>query len=318
MAKVLVTGGAGYMGSHTCKRLVQSGHEPIVYDNLCRVHAGFVKWGLLETGDILDSKRLVKVFERHRPNAVIHFAALAYVDESVQYPGLYYRNKVLGSLSLIESMLETGITRLVFSSTCATYGIPKKMPITEDTPLCPVNAYGRTKLAVERMLEDFDTAPYLRSVSLHYFNAVGADADGEIGEWHELETHAIPLAVQAALETDKTFRLFGADYQTPDGTAIRDYVHVNDLAAAHVAALEHLMNGGATTAVNLGTGQGTSAQEVIDAVEQITCRKISIRIAPRRPLDPPGLVADATRAQTLFDWHPDFTTIHAIVETAVR
>ena len=306
------------MGSHACKTLARSGYDPIVYDNLCRGHRDFVLWGPLEEGDLLDGDRLCSVFKRHRPAAVMHFAALAYVGESVRDPGRYYRNNVLGSLSLLESMLSCGVTQLVFSSTCAVYGAPAHIPITEAASLEPINPYGRTKLTVESMLTDFDSAHGLKAVSLRYFNAAGADPETEIGERHEPETHAIPLAVLGALGSGPPFRLFGNDYDTPDGTAIRDYVHVNDLASAHVAAVDYLLKGGDTIAVNLGTGRGISVREVIDSVERVTGRSVAVEFSPRRSGDPPVLVADAGRAQTLFGWTPEFTSIDGVVETAVR
>ncbi|HEX9585402.1 MAG TPA: UDP-glucose 4-epimerase GalE [Gammaproteobacteria bacterium] len=318
MAKILVTGGAGYVGSHACKALALSGHESVVFDNLSRGHTEFVKWGPLEEGDLLDADRLREVLKRHLPDAVMHFAALAYVGESVADPGRYYRNNVLGSLTLIEQMIMSGTTRLVFSSTCAVYGLPLKMPITETTPTNPINPYGRTKLAVERMLEDFDTSSGLRSVSLRYFNAAGADPDGEIGERHEPETHAIPRAIQSALGEGDIFEVFGTDYDTPDGTAVRDYIHVEDLARAHVRAIEYLLQGGETAAANLGTGRGTSVKEIIDAVARVSGRSPKVRNADRRPGDPPVLVADAARAGDLFGWAPEYTDIDDIVSTAVE
>lgn len=318
MAKIVVTGGAGYVGSHACKELARSGHEPIVFDNLLRGHAQFVKWGPLEQGDLIDRDRIGEMLNKYRPDAVMHFAALAYVGESMVAPGLYYRNNVLGTLTLLESMVANNVPQIVFSSTCATYGIPTKVPITEDTPAQPINPYGQTKLTVERMLESFGVAHGIRSVSLRYFNAAGADPDAEIGERHEPETHAIPLAVKSALGQGATFQLYGDDYDTPDGTAIRDYIHVSDLATAHILALEHLMGGGESTAVNLGTGRGTSVREIVDSVERIVGRVVPLKIAPRRPGDPPVLVADASRAHSLLNWRPRFTAVDDIVETAVR
>jgi UDP-arabinose 4-epimerase len=318
VTKILVTGGAGYVGSHACKTLARSGYDPVVYDNLSRGHRDFVRWGPLEEGDLLDGDRLCDVIKRHRPAAVMHFAALAYVGESVREPGVYYRNNVLGSLSLLESMMSCGVAQMVFSSTCAVYGAPAHIPITEAAPLEPINPYGRTKLTVESMLSDFDSAHGLKAASLRYFNAAGADPEAEIGERHQPETHAMPLAISGALGTGPPFRLFGSDYDTPDGTAIRDYIHVNDLASAHVAALDYLLKGGDTTAVNLGTGRGTSVREVIDSVERVTGRRVALKNSPRRPGDPPVLVADASRARSLFQWTPAFTSIDAVVETAVR
>jgi UDP-arabinose 4-epimerase len=318
VTKVLVTGGAGYVGSHACKVLASEGHQSIVFDNLSRGHLDFVRWGLFENGDLLDAARLREVFLRHRPDAVMHFAAFAYVGESVEQPEIYYRNNVVGSLTLLETMYQCGVRSIVFSSTCAVYGIPARMPIIEDAPLQPINPYGHSKLTVERMLEDFEVAHGIRSVSLRYFNAAGADPDAEIGERHAHETHAIPLAVLAGLGKGDNFRLFGDDYDTPDGTAIRDYVHVNDLAVAHVAALDHLAGGGESVAVNMGTGHGTSVRELIDSVERVTGRQVPVDIAPRRPGDPPVLVADSASIQSKFGWQPRFQSIDEIVATAVR
>jgi UDP-arabinose 4-epimerase len=318
VTKILVTGGAGYVGGHACKRLARSGFDPVVYDNLSRGHRDFVQWGPLEEGDLLDAGRLCSVFKRHRPAAVMHFAALAYVGESVSDPAKYYRNNVLGSLTLLESMLSCGVSRVVFSSTCAVYGTPARIPITEAASLDPINPYGRTKLAVERMLTDFDGAHGLRAVSLRYFNAAGADPEGEIGERHEPETHAIPLAILGALGAGPPFRLLGSDYETPDGTAIRDYVHVDDLASAHVAAVDYLLKGGETAAVNLGTGRGTSVREVIASVERVSGRTVPVERSAPRPGDPAVLVADAERARTLFGWRPAYASIDEVIETALR
>ena len=247
----------------------------------------------------------------------MHFAAYAYVGESVAEPGRYYGNNVLGTLTLLESLRDAGIGRFVFSSTCATYGIPSRVPIDEDHPQAPINPYGSSKLMVERILADFDRAHGLQSVALRYFNAAGADPDGEIGECHEPETHAIPLAIQAALGRLQRFQVFGTDYPTPDGSAIRDYVHVSDLADAHVRALEYLVSGGSSTALNLGTGQGHSVLQVVAAVEAETGRRVPLERAERRPGDPAVLVAEAARARTTLGWSPAFTDLREIVRTAV-
>lgn len=318
MATILVTGGAGYVGSHACKALAAAGHAPVVYDSLARGHRELVRWGPLEVGDLRDAARLDEVLARHRPAAVMHFAALAYVGESVQDPGLYYRNNVGGTLELLEAMRRAEIGALVFSSTCATYGIPERMPIDEDTPQRPINPYGATKLVIERALADFDAAYGLRSVSLRYFNAAGCDPDGETGEIHDPETHIIPRVLMAATGELGHVDIFGTDYPTPDGTCLRDYIHVADLAQGHVQALDYLERGGATTAINLGTGRAFSVREVIAAAERVTGRRIPVRETARRAGDPPVLVADARRARTTLGFAPRFTEIAPIVETAWR
>jgi UDP-glucose-4-epimerase GalE len=318
MSTILVTGGAGYVGSHACKALAAAGHTPVAYDNLSRGHREFARWGPLETGDIGDGAKLDEVIARHRVEAVMHFAALAYVGESVEQPALYYRNNVGGTLELLEAMRRAGVGLLVFSSTCATYGVPVRMPITEDAEQRPINPYGMTKLVIERVLRDYGAAYGLRSVALRYFNAAGCDPDGEIGENHDPETHLIPRVLMAADGTIPHVEVFGTDYPTPDGTCLRDYVHVTDLAAGHLQALDYLKRGGATTAVNLGAGRGFSVREVIAAAERVTSRRIPLREAARRAGDPPVLVADATRARTLLGFAPRFNEIEPIVETAWR
>jgi UDP-glucose-4-epimerase GalE len=316
--KVLVTGAAGYVGSHACKALARAGLQPIGLDNLERAGIRALPWGPLEVADTRDRSAVDDVLRRHRPQAALHFAAYAYVGESVAKPGLYYRNNVLGTLTLLEALIDAGIGKLVFSSTCATYGIPQCVPIDEDHPQQPVNPYGASKLMVERILADFEVAHGLRHVALRYFNAAGADPDGELGECHDPETHAIPLAIEAALGERAAFDIYGTDYATPDGTAIRDYVHVSDLADAHVRALEHLLAGGASTAINLGTGTGHSVREVISAVEQVTGRSVPVRAAPRRAGDPPVLVANPARAQALLGWTSGLNDLVEIVRTAAR
>jgi UDP-glucose-4-epimerase GalE len=318
MPAILVTGGAGYVGSHACKALADAGYTPVVYDNLGRGHRELVRWGPLEVGDLADRARLDAVFARHRPEAVMHFAAFAYVGESVQDPALYYRNNVGGTLELVEATRRAGVGALVFSSTCSTYGVPERMPIDEDTPQRPINPYGATKLVIERMLADYGTAYGLRSASLRYFNAAGCDPDGETGELHDPETHIIPRVLMAATAEIAHVEVFGTDYPTPDGTCLRDYVHVADLAQGHVQALDYLKHGGATTAVNLGTGRGFSVREVIAAAEQVTGRRIPVREAPRRPGDPPVLVADPARARALLGFAPRYTELAPIVATAWR
>jgi len=313
---VLVTGGAGYIGSHACKALARAGYTPVAYDNLVYGHPWAVRWGPLEEGDIADRKRLDAVLEQYRPSAVMHFAAYAYVGESVTDPGKYYRNNVAGTLTLLEAMRDHGVSRLIFSSTCATYGVPLEIPITEAHPQAPINPYGATKWMIERMLADFDTAHGLRSIALRYFNAAGADPDAETGEAHDPETHLIPLVLDAALGRRPEVTVFGDDYDTPDGTCIRDYIHVTDLADAHVLALRALEAGAPSTAYNLGNGQGFSVREVIDRARQVTGRNIPVVIGPRRPGDPPRLVGDATRAMQDLGWQPRYADLDRILETA--
>ena len=313
---VLVTGGAGYVGAHGCKALAAAGYEPIVFDNLVYGHEQAVRWGPLERGDIADRSRLDEVFRRYQPSAVMHFAAYAYVGESVTDPGKYYRNNVGGTLSLIEAMLAHGVDKLVFSSTCATYGEPETVPITEDEPQTPINPYGKSKLVVEQMLADFESAHGLRSAMLRYFNAAGASPDGEIGEAHDPETHLIPLALDAVAGRGPALTVFGDDYPTPDGTCIRDYIHVGDLADAHVRALDHLTEGAATRAWNLGTGSGVSNREILDAVARVTGKAVPLRFGPRRPGDPPVLVSDASLARKELGWEPRSSGIETIIATA--
>jgi UDP-arabinose 4-epimerase len=313
---VLVTGGAGYVGSHACKALAAAGYHPVVFDNLVYGHERAVRWGPLEQGDISDRVRLDAVIERYRPEAAMHFAAYAYVGESVTDPGKYYRNNVAGTLTLLEAMRDHGIGRLVFSSTCATYGVPDEVPIPESTPQRPINPYGTSKLMVEMMLRDFDAAHGLRSMALRYFNAAGADPDGHIGEMHDPETHLIPLALDAASGRGPALKLFGEDYDTPDGTCVRDYIHVSDLAAAHVLALGVLEREGASDAFNLGTGHGHSVREVIAGVERVTGLPVPHELAPRRPGDPASLVAEAGRSASELGWQPAMSDLDTILATA--
>jgi UDP-glucose 4-epimerase len=315
--RILVTGGAGYVGSHCLRRLLAAGHEPVVYDNLYQGHREAVPAGLLIEGDLNDEGKLAEVMKQRQIEAVMHFAALALVGESVQKPDLYYRNNVLGSFHLLEAMRQTGVRKIVFSSTTATYGTPEKMPIAETTLQQPINPYGFSKLVVERMLDDYAAAYGFGFAALRYFNAAGAAPDGSIGEDHTPESHLIPIVLQVALGQRESISIFGDDYPTADGTCIRDYVHVEDLASAHLAALERLAAGKAIK-VNLGTGRGYSVREVIDACRKITGHAIPAVTAPRRPGDPPELIADARLAQKLLDWTPKYATIESIVETAWR
>jgi len=314
---ILVTGGAGYVGSHACKALAAAGYLPVVYDNLSRGHREAVRWGPLVEGDLADSERLAAAFHTHRIDAVLHFAAFAYVGESVADPENYYRNNVGGTLSLLMAMREARVERIVFSSTCAVYGVPEALPIRETTAKAPLNPYGDTKLAIERALHWYAGAYGTRFVALRYFNAAGADPDGEIGEEHEPETHLIPLALRAALGSGDPLQIFGTDYPTPDGTAIRDYIHVSDLADAHVRALGHLAAGGDSAALNLGTGQGCSVREVIAAVARIAGRAVPRREVARRPGDPPELVADPALARFVLGWQPRRSDLDTIIATAL-
>jgi UDP-arabinose 4-epimerase len=318
MSTIFVTGGAGYVGSHACKALAAAGYRPVVYDNLSRGFAELVKWGPLVQGDLGDRTALDAAFAVHKPVAVMHFAAFAFVPESVADPYLYYRNNMAGTLTLLEAMRAASVDRLVFSSTCAVYGSVTKTPIPETTPTAPVNAYGESKLMVERMLADAARAYGLRWTALRYFNACGADPDGETGELHDPEPHLIPRALMAATGEIPLLDVFGEDWPTPDGTCVRDYIHVADLAAAHVAALRRLEKGGEPGPFNLGTGSGLSVREIVDAVVRVTGRKVPTRIGPRRPGDPPALVADAARARAELGFAPKFSDIDTIVSTAWR
>ena len=315
---VLVTGGAGYIGSHTCKMLAETGFTPVTYDNLIYGHEWAVKWGPFEHGDILDSERLHQVLARYRPSAVIHFAAYGYVGESVEDPAKYYRNNVVGTLSLLEAMREAGVSNIVFSSTCATYGVPDEVPITEDQPQRPINPYGMSKLMVEQILADFRVAYGLNSVALRYFNAAGADPEGQIGEAHDPETHLIPLVLDAARGRRPNITIFGEDYDTEDGSCVRDYIHVQDLARAHVLAMERLASGGLKPAYNLGTGRGYSVKEVIAAARRATNLAIPVEHGTRRPGDPAILVADASAVCADLGWTPALTDIEEIIATAWR
>lgn len=314
--RVFVTGGAGYVGSHCCKAFHTAGWEVIVYDNLSRGWREFVKWGPLVEGDILDRDTLFKTLDHYKPDAVAHFAALAYVGESVEQPGVYYRNNVMGSMNIFDAMLSAGTNKLVFSSTCATYGEPLYLPIDESHPQNPINPYGRSKLMVEHILQDYSEAFELRSVSLRYFNAAGADRDGDVGERHEPETHLIPLALRGAGDPNYTLNILGADYDTRDGSAIRDYIHVGDLADAHLRSLDYLGKGGATTKINLGTGSGTSVIEIRDSVRKITGRDVNSVVAPRRPGDPAALVAVPKRAEELLGWTPQNSSVDQLIQDA--
>ncbi len=316
MSVVLVTGGAGYIGSHACKALARAGYTPVAYDNLVYGHEWAVKWGPFEKGDILDGARLGEVVGKYRPAAVMHFAAYAYVGESVADPGKYYRNNVVGTLSLLDTMRAHGVDQFVFSSSCATYGIPETVPISEDAPQRPISPYGASKLMVEQILSDYGAAYGLKSVALRYFNAAGADPDGETGEDHNPETHLIPLVLDAAAGARDGVTILGDDYATPDGTCIRDYIHVSDIAEAHVLALKGLAGGKLRKAYNLGTGVGISVSEVIEAACRVTRRNIPLVRGPRRSGDPAALWADASRIRSEMGWAPRQSSIDELIRTA--
>lgn len=314
--KILVTGGAGYIGSHCCKALAKAGREPVVYDDLSRGHTDAVRWGPLVVGDMRDRALLEKTLAEHRIGAVIHFAALAYVGESVGTPEHYYDVNLGGMTALLEAAEAVGVDKIVFSSSCATYGTPERLPISEDLPQAPINPYGRTKLVCEWMLQDAQVAHGLRYAALRYFNAAGADPEGEIGERHDPETHLIPLVLMAASGQAGPVKIFGTDYPTPDGTCIRDYIHVDDLARAHLLALDHLEAGGESVKLNLGTGRGASIHEVVAAVERVTGRKVPHELAPRRPGDPAELTADPSKAAEVLGFTARYRDLDEIVAHA--
>lgn len=313
---VLVTGGAGYIGSHTTKTLAEAGIQPVVIDNLQRGHREAVRWGPLIEADLGDRSALDRIFTEYPIEAVLHFGAFAYVGESMQSPELYFRNNLVNTLGLLEAMRDRGVRNIVFSSTCATYGNPERIPISENHPQNPVNPYGESKRMVERLLYWWGCCYGLRWVALRYFNAAGADPQGEIGENHDPETHLIPLVISSAMGLTKALEIYGTDYDTQDGTAIRDYLHVTDLATAHLAALRYLEGGGESTAFNLGTGRGHSVREVTSMVERVSGRKVPVRETGRRPGDPPCLIADASKAGELLSWRPQHSTLEEIVQTA--
>lgn len=301
---ILVTGGAGYIGSHACKRLAAAGYTPVVYDNLSRGNRWAVKWGPFEYGDIADFSRLFQAFQTYRPVAVMHFAAFAYVGESVEHPLLYYINNVSGTAMLLNAVVRYGPIPVVFSSTCASYGIPEQLPISEEHPQRPINPYGYSKLFAEQLLRDAERAHGLRWISLRYFNAAGADPDGEIGEAHDPETHLIPLAIRAARKRDPLL-IFGDDYETPDGSCVRDYIHVFDIAEAHVAAAKYLLGGGESRALNLANARGFSVKEVVRVTERVSGSTVPVKIVSRRVGDPAILIGDASRAQEVLGWRPE-------------
>jgi UDP-glucose 4-epimerase len=303
---VLVVGGAGYIGSHTCLDLANKGYKPVVFDNFSNGHREFVKWGPAEEGDIRDRARLDEVLAKHKPSAILHFAALIEVGESVKDPVSFYENNVIGTLTLLSAAQAAGIKAFVFSSTCATYGLPQSVPLDETHRQVPINPYGRTKYIVEQALADYDQYKDLRSVVLRYFNAAGADFEGRIGEWHQPETHAIPLAIDAALGRRAGFKVFGSDYETRDGTCVRDYIHVLDLADAHVRAVEYLLNGGDSVALNLGTGTGTTVKELLSTIEEVSQRPFPVEYTGRREGDSHTLVANNDKARDVLGWVPQY------------
>jgi UDP-glucose-4-epimerase GalE len=318
VGRILVTGGAGFVGSHACKALARAGYEPVAFDNLERGHERMVKWGPFERGDLREASDLRRAFERWRPSAVMHFAAYAYVGESILDPLRYYANNIGGTANLLRACANFECRSFVFSSSCATYGIPMRLPIAENDSQQPVNPYGFSKLVVERMLRDVEVAHGIRHVSLRYFNAAGADPDGDIGESHDPETHLIPLVLFAAMGRLPSIKVFGDDYPTPDGTCIRDFVHVSDLADAHIAAIEWLKSDNPSESFNLGNGQGFSVNEVVRVSEQIAGRDINTEMSTRRPGDPPILISDSTKALKLLGWKPRFAELDKQVEHAWR
>ena len=313
---VLVTGGAGYIGSHTAKALERTGYTPVVFDDLSTGHRSTVKWGPFIQGSLADTGLLRHVLREHKVEAVIHFAASLLVGESMTNPQKYFWNNVVNTLRLLDAMLETGVKHIVFSSSAAVYGTPERVPIPEDHPKEPINSYGESKLSMERAIKWYGIGYGTQWMALRYFNAAGADPEGELGEDHDPETHLIPLVIKAALGQRAYVEVYGTDYPTPDGTPVRDYIDVNDLADAHVRALGHIMEGGESLALNLGTGNGTSVRQVIAAVGRICDRQVPVREAPRRAGDPPSLVADPIRAFKVLGWRPQRSDLDTIVESA--
>lgn len=317
MKSILVVGGAGYIGSHTCLDLYNKGFRPVVYDNLSNGHREFVKWGPFEEGDIRDADRVTSVLARYSPEVIVHFAASIEVGESTRDPIGFYENNVAGTISLLGAAQRAGIDKLVFSSTCATYGEPELVPISEEHPQLPVNPYGRSKLMVEEILKDAGRYRGMKSVVLRYFNAAGADVEGRIGEWHEPETHAIPIALEAAFGLRDKFSINGEDYDTPDGTCVRDFVHVMDLADAHSRAVRHLIGGGASLALNLGTGQGITVRQLVETVARLSGREIPVEVRARRIGDAATLVADNFMAKDVLGWSPKYS-LDDIVGSALK
>ncbi|RAP52299.1 MAG: UDP-glucose 4-epimerase GalE [Methanosphaera sp. rholeuAM130] len=313
---ILIVGGAGYIGAHVNKLLNESGFETVILDNLSHGHKEAVQWGQLCECDIKDIDSIDEIFNNYDIQAVMHFSSFIEVGESVQNPMKYYQNNVVNTLNLLNVMIKHDVKKFIFSSTCATYGVPQKIPLTEDHPQNPINPYGWTKLMVERILKDYDVAYGLKSIILRYFNASGADESGLIGEDHSPESHLIPLILDAAIAKREDIKIYGTDYDTPDGTCIRDYIHVNDLADAHIKALEYLNTNNTSNEFNLGNGKGFSVRQVIDSVKKVTGREFKVSQTPRREGDPAVLIGSAQKAQDLLGWTPKYDDIDDIVETA--
>lgn len=313
---ILIVGGAGYIGSHANKLLNKTGHQTIVFDNLSYGHREFLKWGAFVLGDLSNKEQIQLCFDRYSIDAVMHFSGFTYVADSVADPARYYQNNVVNTINLLDIMRDFGVKYFIFSSTCATYGLPLEVPITERHPQNPINPYGKSKLMVEEILKDYESAYGTKYVNLRYFNAAGADPDGEVGEWHEPETHLIPLVLDVALSKRQEVKIFGTDYETPDGTCIRDYIHVTDLAKAHILALEYLLNDGLSDSFNLGNGNGFSVKEVIEIARQIVGEDIKAVASNRRYGDPPALVGSAEKAKEVLKWKPQFDELKIIIETA--
>ena len=312
---IFIVGGAGYIGSHVNKFLSNKGYKTLIFDNLSKGHAEFVKWGEFIKGDLKDRRLLDRIFREYDISAVMHFAALTDVRESIQDPGSYYKNNVKNTLNLLEAMQKSNVKNFIFSSTCAVYGNPIKVPITEDHPCNPISPYGRSKLMIENILEDYSNAYDFNYVSLRYFNAAGADPQTEIGEWHKPETHLIPIILDVAIGKRENVQIFGTDYPTPDGTCIRDYIHVMDLADAHYRALKFLEED-KSGIFNLGNGDGFSVKEIIETCREVTGKKIPAIESQRRPGDPPRLIGSSKKARKVLRWKPEFTSIKSIIETA--
>ena len=318
MSHILVTGGAGYIGSHTCKALASAGMTPITFDNLSRGHADLVRWGPLVEGDILDTAALDKTLKQYRPSAVIHFAALAYVGESAADPISYYRNNSCGMISVLDCMIKNGVEQIVFSSSCTTYGLPDTLPISETAPQRPISPYGRSKYFCEQIIKDVAAAHKIRFGIFRYFNAAGADSSGDLRERHDPETHLIPLAVDAALGNGPPLQILGSDYPTADGTCERDYIHVSDLATAHVMAVKHLGRSTNSFEMNLGTGQAYSVLQVLSAIERVVGKAVPAEWAARRPGDPPALLSDPTLARRQLGFSAQSSDLDTIIETTWR
>jgi UDP-glucose 4-epimerase len=313
---ILITGGAGYIGSHTNKILSEKGYKTVVFDNLERGNIRLVKWGEFVKGDLRNIEDIRKTFKKYKFKAVIHFAAYAYVGESVEFPDKYYENNVLGTLNLLKVMKEFGVNNIIFSSSCATYGIPKKIPISETTPQNPINPYGKSKLFSENIIKDFEQSYSIKHIILRYFNAAGADVEGEIGEIHDPETHLIPLTIRSALNDNYQLKIFGSDYPTYDGTCIRDYIHVLDLAEAHFKGLEYLIEKEKSNIFNVGIGTGFSILDIIKTVNIVSKKKINYQFVDRRHGDPPTLIASNDKIKRILKWQPHFTNIEDIIKSA--